>query len=160
VSPERKPLGDGIVISTVKVGKKTVHVNSAWVMGAPLFSAEINGKWITVQVDKRPVGYRLFNAGAQMDVGVYTTREAELARLMPHKPPPDLSKYLLSPMPGLLKALAVKEGQEVKSGETLAIVEAMKMENVLKAERDGTVKRIYEQAGASLAVDQMIIEFG
>jgi len=160
VSPERKALGDGIISSTVKVGKKTVHVNSAWVMGAPLFNAEINGKWVTIQVDKRPVGYRFFHAGSQMDVGVYTVREAELARLMPHKPPPDLSKYLLSPMPGLLKALAVKEGQEVKTGETLAIVEAMKMENVLKAERDGTVKKIYEQAGASLAVDQMILEFG
>ncbi len=160
VSPERKALDDGIISSTVKVGKKTVHVNSAWVMGAPLFNAEINGKWVTIQVDKRPVGYRLFHAGSQMDVGVYTVREAELARLMPHKPPPDLSKYLLSPMPGLLKALAVKEGQEVKTGETLAIVEAMKMENVLKAERDGTVKKIYEQAGASLAVDQMILEFG
>ncbi|MBY0510484.1 MAG: acetyl/propionyl/methylcrotonyl-CoA carboxylase subunit alpha [Rhodospirillaceae bacterium] len=160
VSPERKALGENIVSATVKVGKKTVHVNSAWAMGAPLFSAEVNGKWVTIQVDKRPVGYRLFHAGAQMDVGVYTVREAELARLMPHKPPPDMSKYLLSPMPGLLVSLAVKEGQEVKAGETLAIVEAMKMENVLKAERDATVKKIYEPAGASLAVDQMIIEFG
>ena len=91
---------------------------------------------------------------------VYTQREAELARLMPNKPPPDLSKYLLSPMPGLLVTLVVAEGQEVKAGETLAVVEAMKMENVLKAERDGTVKKIYEKAGASLAVDQMILEFG
>ena len=94
-----------------------------------------------------------------MDVGVYTVRAAELARLMPHKEPPDLSKYLLSPMPGLLVSLAVTEGQEVKAGETLAVVEAMKMENILKAERDGTVKKIYEQSGASLAVDQMILEF-
>ena len=160
VSPEKIALGNGIINSTVKVGKKTVHVNSAWTMGAPLFVAEVSGKSITIQIDKRPVGYRLFHAGSQMDVGVYTVREAELARLMPHKPPPDLSKYLLSPMPGLLKSLAVKEGQEVKVGETLAVVEAMKMENVLKAERDGTVKKIYEPAGASLAVDQMILEFG
>jgi len=79
---------------------------------------------------------------------------------MLHKPPPDLSKYLLSPMPGLLRSLAVKEGQEVKAGEALAIVEAMKMENVLKAERDGVVKKIHEAPGASLAVDQMILEFG
>ena len=160
VSPDKIALGDGIINSTVKVGKKTVHVNSTWTMGAPLFVAEVSGKSITIQIDKRPVGYRLFHAGSQMDVGVYTVREAELARLMPHKPPPDLSKYLLSPMPGLLKSLAVKEGQEVKVGETLAVVEAMKMENVLKAERDGTVKKIYEPAGASLAVDQMILEFG
>ena len=78
---------------------------------------------------------------------------------MPFKPPPDLSRFLLSPMPGLLVSLAVKESQEVKAGETLAIVEAMKMENVLKAERDGTVKKIHHVAGDSLAVDQVILEF-
>ena len=78
---------------------------------------------------------------------------------MPHKVPPDLSNFLLSPMPGLLVSVDVAVGQEVKAGETLAIVEAMKMENVLKAERDGTVKWIPEAAGASLAVDQVIMEF-
>jgi len=78
---------------------------------------------------------------------------------MPHKPAPDLSKYILSPMPGLLVSLAVKEGQAVKAGEALAVVEAMKMENVLKAERDGTVKKVHQKAGDSLAVDQMILEF-
>ena len=94
-----------------------------------------------------------------MDVCIYTPREAELVRRMPRKLPPDLSKYLLSPMPGLLVSLAVKEGQVVKTGETLAVVEAMKMENVLRAERDGTIKKILERAGASLAVDQIILEF-
>ncbi len=159
VSPHKTMLGGGIVGSTVNVGKKTVHVKSAWIFGAPLFVADVNGKSVTIQIDNRVVGYRLFHAGSQMDVGVYTVRAAELARLMPHKEPPDLSKYLLSPMPGLLVSLAVTEGQEVKAGETLAVVEAMKMENILKAERDGTVKKIYEQSGASLAVDQMILEF-
>ncbi|MCA0201078.1 MAG: acetyl/propionyl/methylcrotonyl-CoA carboxylase subunit alpha [Proteobacteria bacterium] len=145
---------------TVTIGKKTVDVITDWVPGQPLFTAVIDKKPVTIQVDRKGTGYRLFSAGAQMDVHVYTQREAELARLMPNKPPPDLSKYLLSPMPGLLVSLAVKEGQDVKAGEPLAIVEAMKMENVLKAERDATVKKIHEKAGASLAVDQMILEFG
>jgi propionyl-CoA carboxylase alpha chain len=143
----------------VKIGKKKVEVTTDWGPGQPLFTAVIDKKPVTVQVDRKGIGYRLFHAGAQIDVRVFTTREAELARLMPNKPPPDLSKFLLSPMPGLLVSLAVKEGQEVKAGETLAVVEAMKMENVLKAERDGTVKKIHEPAGASLAVDQMILEF-
>jgi len=160
VALEKIALGEGIISRTVKVRKKTVHVNSTWKLGAPLFVADVNGTSVTIQIDKRAVGYRLSHAGSQMDVGVYTLREAELARLMPHKPPPDMSRYLLSPMPGLLVSLAVKEGQEVKVGETLAVVEAMKMENVLKAERDGVVKKIYEKNGASLAVDQMILEFG
>jgi propionyl-CoA carboxylase alpha chain len=145
---------------TVRVGKKAVDVTAEWILGHPLFHAVIDGKPATIQVDRKGIGYRLFHAGSQLDVLVYTRREAELARLMPNKPPPDLSKYLLSPMPGLLVSLAVKEGQEVKAGETLAVVEAMKMENVLKAERDATIKKIYEKAGASLAVDQMILEFG
>ena len=144
---------------TIKVGKKTVHVDSAWTPGRPLFTAEINGKPATIQIDLCRVGYRLFHDGCQMDVSIYTPRQAELARLMPKKPPPDLSKFLLSPMPGLLMALSVKEGQSVKAGEALAIVEAMKMENVLKAERDGVVGKIHEKAGASLAVDQVILEF-
>ena len=143
----------------VKVGKTTVQVKTDWTFTDTLFVAEIDGTPATVQIDRRGVGYRLFHAGAQLDVMVLTAREAELARLMPHKPPPDLSKYLLSPMPGLLVSLAVKEGQEVKAGETLAVVEAMKMENVLKAERDGVVKKIHEAPGGSLAVDQMILEF-
>ncbi len=144
----------------VKVGSTTVNVTTTWVPGQPLFVAEIDKKPVTIQVDRKGIGYRLFHAGSQLDVLVFTQREAELARLMPNKPPPDLSKFLLSPMPGLLVSLAVKEGQEVKAGETLAIVEAMKMENVLKAERDCVVKKIHEKSGASLAVDQLILEFG
>ncbi len=151
---------DGFASGRVKVGKATVQVASDWTFTDTLFVGEIGGAPVTVQVERRGVGYRLSHAGAQLDVMVLTAREAELARLMPHKPPPDLSKYLLSPMPGLLVSLAVKEGQDVKAGETLAVVEAMKMENVLKAERDGVVKKIHEAPGASLAVDQMILEFG
>ena len=161
VTPDHAAIenGGGIASGAVKVGKKTIEVASDWTFTSPLFVGEVDGEKMTVQVERRGVGYRLSHAGAQIDVAVFTKREAELARLMPHKPPPDLSKFLLSPMPGLLVSLAVKEGQEVKSGETLAIVEAMKMQNVLKAERDGTVKKIHGAEGASLAVDQMILEF-
>jgi propionyl-CoA carboxylase alpha chain len=154
----------GVASGTAKIGETNVHVASAWTFGHPLFKAEIEvnhggAQPMVVQIDRRDTGYRLFHAGAQLDVSVYTMREAELAKLMPHKPPPDMSRFLLSPMPGLLVSLAVKEGQEVKAGEPLAVVEAMKMENVLKAERDGTVKKIAEKPGASLAVDQVILEF-
>ena len=86
-------------------------------------------------------------------------RVAALAARMPVKAPPDLSRFLLSPMPGLLVRVAVAAGQGVKAGEVLAVVEAMKMENVLRAERDGTVAAVHAQAGASLAVDQAILEF-
>ena len=155
----KKDSDDGIGGGTAKVGKKMVHVKSNWTFGASLFVGVVNGKPITIQIDWEAVGYRLFHDGAQLDLNVYTVRQAELAQLMHHKPPPDLTKFLLSPMPGLLVSVAVTERQEVKAGETLAIVEAMKMENVLKADRDGVVKNIYETDGASLAVDQMILEF-
>ena len=88
-----------------------------------------------------------------------TARAADLLALMPDKPPPDLSRFLLSPMPGLLTELAVKAGQEVKAGEKLAVIEAMKMENVLRAEADGVVKEVLAAQGDSLAVDQPILEF-
>jgi propionyl-CoA carboxylase alpha chain len=154
----------GVASGTAKIGDTILHVSSAWTFGDPLFKADVEvvksgAQSIVVQVDRRRIGYRLSHAGAQMDVNVFTAREAELAKLMPHKPPPDMSRYLLSPMPGLLVSVAVKEGQDVKAGETLAVVEAMKMENVLKAERDGVVKKVAEKAGASLAVDQIILEF-
>jgi propionyl-CoA carboxylase alpha chain len=97
--------------------------------------------------------------GMQAPTFVYTEREAELAALMPVKVAADMSKYLLCPMPGLVKAINVTEGQDVKAGDALAVVEAMKMENILKAERDGKVKKISAQAGDSLAVDAVIIEF-
>lgn len=157
---ERKKEGThGVGGGIAKVGRKNIEVKSNWTFGAPLFTADVNGKPLTVQIDRERVGYTLFHDGAQIALDVYTARQAELARLMLHKPPPDLTKFLLSPMPGLLVSVAVKEGQEIKAGETLAIVEAMKMENVLKAERDGLVKKVHETNGASLAVDQMILEF-
>ncbi len=90
---------------------------------------------------------------------VMTARAAHLQALMPHKAPPDMSKFLLSPMPGLLTQIAVAVGQEVKAGEILAKIEAMKMENVLKAERDCVVDKLLAKPGESLAVDQAIVAF-
>jgi propionyl-CoA carboxylase alpha chain len=104
-------------------------------------------------------GFNLAYRGVQAPVHVYTEREAALVALMPVKIPADMSKYLLCPMPGLVKALHVAEGQDVKAGDSLAVVEAMKMENILRAERDGVVKKVNAKAGDSLAVDAVILEF-
>ena len=150
---------DSGVSGSVKVGRKRISVSSDWAFGEPLFVGVIDGKAVCIQIDRNGIGYRLFHKGAQVEARVYTPREAELAQLMPVKIAPDMSNFLLSPMPGLLVSVEVIEGQKVKAGENLAIVEAMKMENMLKAERDTVVKKIPEKAGASLAVDQVIMEF-
>ncbi len=109
----------------------------------------------------RPIanGIRLAHQGVEVAVYVFTEAEAASARLMPVVTAADTGKKLLCPMPGLVISIAVSEGQEVKAGETLAVVEAMKMQNVLRAERDGTVKKIHAAAGATLAVDALILEF-
>ncbi len=130
-----------------------------WMPGAPVFSGEIGGKPVTVQVRRILNGYRLGHRGVSLEAHVYTEREAELARMVPEKPLADTSNTLLCPMPGLVVSIAVSEGQEVKAGETLAIVEAMKMENILRAERDVTVKKLNAKQGDSLAVDAVIMEF-
>jgi len=143
----------------VVIEGSTLHVRSEWTYGDPLFFADINGHEICVQVDKLPVGYSLFHAGAQATLKVLTIRQAELNDLMPFKAAPDMSGFLLSPMPGLLLSVDVKEGQEVKSGEVLCMIEAMKMENIMRAEKDVTIAKIHVEAGNSLAVDQKIIEF-
>jgi len=137
---------------------KTYAVRSDWEFGQHLFSGTINGEEIFVQVERRKQTYRLFHGGSQSDVMILTPRTAELMRYMPVKAPPDMSKFLLSPMPGLLVSLAVKEGDAVNSGEELAVLEAMKMENTLYAERDGVVARINYEPGANLAVDDKIME--
>ncbi len=135
------------------------RLHSDWQPGDALWSGTCDGHAIAVQV--RPVanGFDLDHAGVQTRAFVYTEREAGYARLMPAKKVSDTGKKLLCPMPGLVVSIAVAEGQEVKTGETLAVVEAMKMENVLRAERDGTVKSIKAKPGDSLAVDAVIMEF-
>ena len=103
--------------------------------------------------------YRIVHRGATASISVRRPRVAALAHHMLVKPPPDTSKFLLCPMPGLVVSIAAQVGQDVKAGETLAVVEAMKMENVLRAERDGVIKRIAAKAGDSLPVDAVILEF-
>lgn len=134
-------------------------VESAWSPGKPVWSGTVGGVRMTVQV--RPIlnGMRLAHAGAVSDARVYTRREAELAALMPEKTGTGVGKQLLCPMPGLVKAILVKAGQDVRAGEPLCIVEAMKMENVLRAERDAMIARIAAKEGDSLAVDAVILEF-
>jgi propionyl-CoA carboxylase alpha chain len=140
-------------------GKRSSEVVSNWQLDQFLFSGRIDGRLVTVQVERDGIGYRMSYAGAQLTVLVLLPRAAELAKHMLEKTPPDMSKFLLSPMPGLLVSLAVKEGQEVKAGQELAVVEAMKMENLLRAERDGKIMSLHAKAGDSLAVDQIIMEF-
>ncbi len=134
-------------------------VRSRWQFGKPLYLGTINGEPMCMQVERRGLAYRLFHWGMQADVQVMSARTAELHALMPVKAAADTSKFLLSPMPGLLTQIAVTAGQEVKAGEILAKIEAMKMENVLKAERDCVVEKLLATPGESLAVDQPIIAF-
>jgi len=113
-----------------------------------------------VQVERSPGSvFRLMHRGVVRRVQILSPRAAELLALMPRKKPPDTARLLLSPMPGLLSAITVMPGQEIKAGEPLAIVEAMKMENVLRAERDGRIAGIRAKPGDNLAVDDVILEF-
>ena len=141
-------------------GDEKVHrLVSTWKPGEALWSGTFDARPVAVQV--RPVlnGFDLAHRGVEVRALAYTEREAAAARLMPVKRVADSGKALRCPMPGVVRAIAVAEGQEVKAGETLAIVEAMKMENVLRAERDGIVKSIKARPGDSLAVDAVIMEF-
>jgi propionyl-CoA carboxylase alpha subunit len=138
---------------------ESYELRSDWQFGQPFYRGTCNREPICVQVERRGLNYRLFHFGFQADFMVLSARAAELLAHIPDKAPPDLSKFLLSPMPGLLAELNVETGQEVKAGQMLAVIEAMKMENVLRAEADGVVKAVLAQAGDSLAVDQPILEF-
>ena len=137
---------------------RTYAVRSTWEFGQHLFHGTIDGKEIFVQVERNEQTYRLLHNGSQADVAIVTPRAAELLQYMPVKVPPDMSKFLLSPMPGLLVSVAVAEGDAVNAGDELAIVEAMKMENTLYAERDGVVASINFETGANLAVGDKIME--
>ena len=150
---------DGAGVIVTPASGEAQRLTSAWRPGEPLWRGHIGTRGVAMQV--RPIlnGFQLSHRGVSVDVRVYTQREAELAALMPVKKAADTSKTLLCPMPGLVKALLVKVGQEVKAGEPLCMVEAMKMENVLRAERDVSVKKINCKEGDSLAVDAVIMEF-
>jgi propionyl-CoA carboxylase alpha chain len=134
-------------------------VRSSWRPGEVLWTGTVNDRAIAVQVRPVPNGFHLSWRGVRTWAYVYTEREAAAARLMPVKALSDSGKRVLCPMPGRIVSIAVTAGQEVKAGETLAVVEAMKMENVLRAERDGTIKAIRARVGETLAVDSVILEF-
>jgi len=154
-----------VTVSSIETGFEIVHdkttyrIITEWEIGQAFFRAEVNGQAVCVQVDEFGASYRLFHRGSQVDALVITQKAAELNRHMIQKQAPDLSRFLLSPMPGLLIHLPVKVGDEVKAGEELAVVEAMKMENSLRASEDVVIAKTLAAKGESLVVDQPIMEF-
>jgi propionyl-CoA carboxylase alpha chain len=137
----------------------TLSIRSEWVVGEPVLRCTINGIPHSFKVERSGIGYRLYHLGAEVDVLVYTKQVAELTKMMPERKPPDMSRYLVSPMPGLLQSLAVEAGERVDSGTELAVVQAMKMENILRAARPGKVVKLHAKAGDTLSVGQIIMEF-
>ena len=143
----------------VRINGDSFRVESNWTPGDPLARLTVDGDPLVLKVGKISGGFRVRYRGADLKVHVRTPRQAELAALMPEKLPPDTSKLLLCPMPGLIVKVDVAEGDEVQEGQALCTVEAMKMENILRAERKGIVKKVNAGAGDSLAVDDVIMEF-
>ena len=142
----------------VRYDGRTYAVRSNWEFGQSLFAGTINGEAVFVQVSRTNQVYRLSRSGSETEVIVLSPRAAELHKIMPYKEPPDLSRHLVAPMPGLLVSVSVAAGDEVKAGDELAVLEAMKMENVLRAERNGVVAKVHFEQGASVEVDDVIME--
>jgi propionyl-CoA carboxylase alpha chain len=143
----------------VEIEGTEIGVSTDWRVGSPLFEAEIDGVARGLTIEPMGSGLKIGTRGASHRVRVLTPRAAELAKFMIPKVAPDMSKYLLCPMPGLVVSIAVKEGDKVEAGQQLATVEAMKMENILRAEKSGVVGKVLAKAGESLAVDAVILEF-
>ncbi|MEK9952992.1 MAG: acetyl/propionyl/methylcrotonyl-CoA carboxylase subunit alpha [Curvibacter sp.] len=147
----------------VRVAGQSYEIVSNSRLNDVIIAGTVNGQPFTTQVErgtpKNPLALRLQHNGTKIDALVISPRMAELHRLMPHKAPPDMSRYVLSPMPGLLVDVAVQPGQKVQAGERVAVIEAMKMENVLFAAADGVVAKVLAGKGESLSVDQPIVEF-
>ena len=149
--------------SVVTTGERKYEICSNWHLGGSRIRGTVNGEAFTAQVErgvgKNPLAIRIMHNGTRLDTLVLTPRAAQLHALMPYKAPPDMSRYVLSPMPGLLVEVAVQPGQKVQAGERVAVIEAMKMENVLFAAADGVVANVLARKGESLVVDQPIVEF-
>ena len=147
----------------VRVGVSSYEIRSKSRLNDIAITGTVNGKPFTAQVErgtpKNPLALRVQHNGTRIDALVMSPRMADLHKLMPHKAPPDMSRYVLSPMPGLLVDVAVVVGQKVQAGERIAVIEAMKMENVLFAAADGVVGKVLATKGESLTVDQPIVEF-
>ena len=134
------------------------RVCSDWEFGRRLFSGTVNDETVHMQVAREGQLYMLARGGSQSDVLVLNPRAAELHKLMPVKAQPDTSGQIVAPMPGLIVSVAVAAGDEVKAGDELAVLEAMKMENALRAERNGVVAKVNFKAGQSVEVDEVIME--
>ena len=145
--------------ATVTVDGTDYRVESDWTPGQPLANLSVNGSPLVIKVDLISAGFCVRYRGATLPVHVRTPLQAELAALMPEKVAPDTSKLLLCPMPGLIVKVDVSVGDEVQEGQTLCTVEAMKMENILRAEKKGIVSKVNASAGDNLAVDDIILEF-
>jgi propionyl-CoA carboxylase alpha chain len=145
--------------ATVIVDGTDYRVESDWTPGQPLANLSVNGSPLVIKVDLISAGFCVRYRGATLPVHVRTPLQAELAALMPEKVAPDTSKLLLCPMPGLIVKVDVAVGDEVQEGQTLCTVEAMKMENILRAEKKGIVSKVNASAGDNLAVDDIILEF-
>jgi propionyl-CoA carboxylase alpha chain len=149
--------------SVVETGGNRYEICSNWHLGGIRIRGTVNGQMFAAQVERgvgsNPLAIRIAHNGTRLDALVLSPRAAQLHALMPYKAPPDMSRYVLSPMPGLLVEVAVQVGQKVQAGERVAVIEAMKMENVLFAIADGVVGKVLAQKGESLSVDQPIVEF-
>jgi len=145
--------------SDVTIDGKTLRVEGDWTPGDMLARMTVNGSPLVLKIGKISGGFRVRYRGADLKVHVRSPRQAELAKLMLDKIPADTSKMLLCPMPGLIVKVNVSLGDEVQEGQALCTVEAMKMENILRAEKKGIILKINASAGDSLAVDAVIMEF-
>ena len=149
--------------SRINTSTSSYEIRSTWHLGGARIRGTVNGQPFTAQVErgvgKNPLAIRIAHNGTRLDALVLSPRAAALYALMPYKAPPDMSRYVLSPMPGLLVDVAVQVGQKVQAGERVAVIEAMKMENVLFAVADGVVGKVLANKGESLTVDQPIVEF-
>ncbi len=146
-------------VTSIDVAGRVYSVANDWQFGGIRCSGSCNGQAFTAQVERQGLWYRIAHNGRVIEAQVLSERAAELLRVMPFKAPADMSRFLLSPMPGLLVDIAVRPGQLVHVGERLAVIEAMKMENILTAAREGTVAELLAAKGESLAVDQPILSF-
>ncbi|MDO9357437.1 MAG: acetyl/propionyl/methylcrotonyl-CoA carboxylase subunit alpha [Polaromonas sp.] len=149
--------------SVIDTASGSYEICSNWHLGGARIRGTVNGKPFSAQVERgvgrNPLAFRIAHNGTRLDALVLTPRAAALHALMPYKAPPDMSRFVLSPMPGLLVEVAVQPGQKVQAGERVAVIEAMKMENVLFATADGVVGKVLAGKGESLSVDQPIVEF-
>ncbi|HEX5263726.1 MAG TPA: biotin/lipoyl-containing protein, partial [Phenylobacterium sp.] len=151
--------GDALKIEFLDEGRTLTLEAIDWRPGRPVFKGVLDGQAFSAQVEPAPEGFRIRHRATSGKVLVLTPRSAELHERIPPKKAADTSKMVLSPMPGLVVTLDVAVGQLVRAGEAVAVIEAMKMQNIIRAERDGTVKAVNAKAGDSVAADEVLVEF-